>query len=1000
MKTIISERYDFQKFILNELETNNGYVVRDAKKHYAQHLAMDTELLIKFLETTQEEKIAAFRKIHKEKADEILISTINAKIADRGLLHVLKYGIELGKGQEFCLMYKKLASLKNPKLLKQYEQNIFSVMEEVVISEKERIDLVVFLNGLAIMAFELKSNTSGQDIDDAVEQYRTQRDPKNRLFLFKSGTLVNFAMDLNEVRMTTRLEGEKTYFLPFNIGKGTGIDSGAGNPIVEGKYSVSYMWEDILKKDSLIDLISNFIYVERAEKQDPHTGKLKVKETLIFPRFHQFDVVRKLLEDVRQNRTSCNYLIQHSAGSGKTNSIAWLAHRLISQYDTQDKIVYDTVLIVTDRIVVDRQLQEAVRRLDHKSGVIRVIDERCSSQDLRLALEQKTKIIGTTIQKFPYILESVASLKDRTFAVIIDEAHSSTSGLNMAALTHTLNKDDKELKSTEDVITEQIKKSGKQPNMSVFAFTATPKATTLQLFGTPNEHGHRQAFHLYSMKQAIEEGFILDVLTNYTEYSTFYKLNKAIKEDPQLKTSDAKRQIARFVSLHETNIAQRVEIIIEHFRTSISHELDGKAKAMVITSSREEAVKYKQAFEKYVDNHNYTDIKALVAFSGKVMIKEDGDAEYTEAGMNGFSEDKLPKKFDSDDYQVLLVANKYQTGFDQPKLCAMYVLKKLQGVAAVQTLSRLNRICLPYNKKTFILDFKNTYEEIKNAFAPYYTATFLANSVNSSSIYELEAKVDGYCLIDNFDINRLADLFILRKLDSKQQADIQNAIQRVVKQFKKLEIKDQKEFRATVRGFIRCYEFMIQSTCLDDIDLHKKYKFLTVLLDQLNIGKTGTGVDLTGKLLATGFIQKKGKVVLTPKQISKAFIKLASAEGFIITEDKEEKLSEIIAELNRRLGKNFDSDVVVKSMLQVKDLLLKSPQLSTSAKNNTEKDFEFAFFDQVDEALMSGWTQNKEFFSLLLNNEDIQKDVLGIFIPEVYRQLRASTQNESTTFTK
>lgn len=1000
MKTIISERYDFQKFILNELETNNGYVVRDAKKHYAQHLAMDTELLIKFLETTQEEKIAAFRKIHKEKADEILISTINAKIADRGLLHVLKYGIELGKGQDFCLMYKKPASLKNPKLLKLYEQNIFSVMEEVVISEKERIDLVVFLNGLAIMAFELKSNTSGQDIDDAVEQYRTQRDPKNRLFLFKSGTFVNFAMDLNEVRMTTRLEGEKTYFLPFNIGKGTGIDSGAGNPIVEGKYSVSYMWEDILKKDSLIDLISNFIYVERTEKPDPHTGKLKVKETLIFPRFHQFDVVRKLLADVRQNRTSCNYLIQHSAGSGKTNSIAWLAHRLISQYDTQDKIVYDTVLIVTDRIVVDRQLQEAVRRLDHKSGVIRVIDDRCSSQDLRLALEQKTKIIGTTIQKFPYILDSVASLKDRTFAVIIDEAHSSTSGLNMAALTHTLNKDDKEFKSTEDVITEQIKKSGKQPNMSVFAFTATPKATTLQLFGTPNEHGHRQAFHLYSMKQAIEEGFILDVLTNYTEYSTFYKLNKAIKEDPQLKTSDAKRQIARFVSLHETNITQRVEIIIEHFRTSISHELGGTAKAMVITSSREEAVKYKQAFEKYVADHNYTDIKALVAFSGKVTIKEDGDAEYTEAGMNGFSEEKLPQKFDSDDYQVLLVANKYQTGFDQPKLCAMYVLKKLQGVAAVQTLSRLNRICPPYNKKTFILDFKNTYEEIKNAFAPYYTATFLANSVDSSSIYELEAKVDGYGLIDNFDINRLADLFVLPKLNPKQQADIQNAIQRVVKQFKKLEIKDQKEFRATVRGFIRCYEFMIQSTCLEDIDLHKKYMFLTVLLDQLNIGSTGTGVDLTGKLLATGFIQKKEKVVLTPKQISKTFIKLASADGFIISEDKEEKLSEIIAELNRRLGKNFDSDVVVKSMLQVKDLLLKSPKLRTSAKSNTEKDFEFSFFDQVDEALMRGWTQNKEFFSLLLNNEDVQKDVLGIFIPEVYRQLRAGLQNEPTMSAK
>ena len=995
MKTIISERYEFQKFILNELETNNGYVIRDAKKHYSKLLAMDTELLIKFLETTQEEEIAAFRKIHKEKADETLINTINAKIGDVGLLHVLKNGIELSKGHKLHLMYQKPASLKNPKLLKLYEQNIFSVMEEVTISDAERIDLVVFLNGLAIMAFELKSNASGQDIDNAVEQYRTQRDPKNRLFLFKSGTLVNFAMDLYEVRMTTKLDGEKTYFLPFNIGKGTGVDSGAGNPIVEGKFSVSYMWEDILKKDSVIDLICHFIFVERTPKTNPSSGKTEIKETLIFPRFHQFDVVRKLLKDVRVSRTSCNYLIQHSAGSGKTNSIAWLAHRLVSQYDTEDKVVYDTVLIVTDRVVVDRQLQDAVRRLDHKGGVIRVIDDRCTSDDLRIALEQKTKIIGTTIQKFPYILDSVKALSDRKFAVIIDEAHSSTAGQNMAALTRALNKDDVEFESTEDIIEETIRKSGKQPNMSVFAFTATPKATTLQLFGSLNERGFRQAFHLYSMKQAIEEGFILDVLTNYTEYGTFYKLNKAIEDDPKLKTSEAKRQIARFVALHETNIAQRVEIIIEHFRTSIMQELGGKAKAMVITSSREEAVKYKQAFEKYVQEHGYTDIQALVAFSGKVKIKEEGDKEYTEPGMNGFGEDKLPQKFDSDDYQVLLVANKYQTGFDQPKLCAMYVLKKLRSVAAVQTLSRLNRICPPYAKKTFILDFKNTYEEIKDAFAPYYTATFLANSVDSSSIYELEVKVDGYNLIDYYDIDRLADYLAQGKRDMKQQMDIQNAIRRVVKQFKKLDIKEQKEFRACVRGFIRCYEFMIQSTCSEDVDLHKKYLFLSVLLDQLNIGGTGTGVDLTGKLEATGFIQKKGQETLTPQQISKAFIKLASAEGFVISEDKQETLSEIIEELNNRLGKSFDSDVVVKSMLQVKDLLLKSQQLRASAKNNTEKDFAFSFFDKVDEALMDGWNQNKDFFSLLLSNTEVQKSVLGIFIPEVYRQLRQGAEIEA-----
>lgn len=990
MKTIINERYEFQQFILNELESKNGYIVRDAKKHYSPQLAMDKELLIKFLETTQKDEITAFRKIYKDKADETLINTINAQINNLGLIRVLKEGIELSKGHKLYLMYRKPASLKNPKLLNLYNQNLLSVMEEVVISDKERIDLVVFLNGLAIMAIELKSNASGQNIDDAVEQYRTQRDPKNRLFLFKSGTLINFAMDFYEVRMTTKLDREKTYFLPFNIGKGEGIECGAGNPIIKGKYSVSYMWEDILQKDTVIDLISHFIYINKEQEKDPISDTFKIKEKIIFPRFHQFDAVRKLLADVRENRTSRNYLIQHSAGSGKTNTIAWLAHRLASLYDSEDKNIFDTVLIVTDRVVVDRQLQEAVQRLDHKTGVIRVIDDNCSSDDLRRALEDKTKIIGTTIQKFPYILDNVKALSDRTFAVIIDEAHSSTAGKNMAALSRTLNKEDLESEDTLDILEKTIKKSGKQSNMSVFAFTATPKATTLQLFGTLNKQGYYQAFHLYSMKQAIEEGFILDVLTNYTEYKTFYQLNKTILEAPELKTLEAKRKIARFVALHETNIAQRVEIIIEHFRTSIMQELGGTAKAMVITSSREEAVKYKQAFEKYVTDHNYTNIHALVAFSGKVKI-EDDDTEYTESGMNGFSEEKLPEKFNSEDYQVLLVANKYQTGFDQPKLCAMYVLKKLKGVAAVQTLSRLNRICPPYAKKTFILDFKNTYEEIKDAFAPYYTATFLANSVDSSSIYELQNKVDGYHLIDNYEVDRLADYLLAKgKLDKKQQIDIQNSIHRVADRFKKLGEKDQKEFRAAVRGFIRCYEFLIQSTCLSDVELHKKYLFLTVLLDQLNIGGTGTGVDLRGKLSATGFIQKKEKEILTPQQISKSFIHLARADGFMITEDKTEKLSEIIEELNHRLGKNFDSDVVVKSMLQIKDLLLKSKQLRASAKNNTEKDFAFSFYDSVDEALMDGWNQNKEFFSLLLNETGIQKEILGIFIPEVYRQLRQS----------
>ncbi len=990
MKTIIQERNDFQKYIIEQLKTSNGYVVRNSKKDYDKRFAMDTAMLLRFLDETQPEEMAAFRKVHKSESEKVLIETINTQIVQKGLISVLKSGIELSKGHKLFLMSKKPSSKMNPKLVKLYEKNIFSVMEEVVISDKERIDLVIFLNGLAIIAFELKSNASGQTVDDAVEQFRTQRDPGNRLFLFKAGTLVNFAMDLYEVRMTTQLKKEKTYFLPFNIGNGEGVEAGAGNPIIPGKYSVSYMWEDILQKDTLINLISHFIFVERSQKFDPITEKLgKPKETQIFPRFHQLDAVRKILADVRVNKTSCNYLIQHSAGSGKTNTIAWLAHRLVSQFDEDDNVIFDTVLVVTDRVVVDRQLQEAVRRLDHKSGVIRVIDNQCTSADLADALERRTKIIGTTIQKFPFVLESVRKLSDRRFAVIIDEAHSSTAGKNMGALSRTLNKEGENFEDIEDKFTDNIRKHGKQENVSFFAFTATPKATTLELFGTYNDKGQKQAFHLYSMKQAIEEGFILDVLSNYIEYSTFCKINKAIAEDPKVKSSEAKRQIARFIQLHDTNIAQRIEIIVEHFRQFIQSELGGKAKAMVVTPSREAAVKYYRAFKEYVASHNYKNIAPLVAFSGKVIMKDEDDREYTEAGLNGIAEDKLPRLFDGEDYQVLLVADKYQTGFDQPKLCAMYVMKRLRGVSAVQTLSRLNRICPPFDKRTFVMDFVNTYDEIQEAFAPYYTATFLANSTNISSIYELETRVDGYALIDYSDIDSLVDYIAKGTKESKGQIALQNSIQRVVKRFSELEIKQQNEFRAVVRGFIRCYEFLIQATSLEDVELHKKYLFLTVLLDQLNIGSTGTGVDLRGKLEATNFVQKKGKETLNPTQISKAFVKLATAEGFIVSEELEQKLSEIIVQLNGMLGKDFDSDIVIPSLLQIKNLLLKSKELKSSAENNTEQDFQFAFFDRADIELMKGWEQNKEFFSILLNNEQIQKEVLGIFVPEVYRHLHS-----------
>jgi type I restriction enzyme R subunit len=986
MNDILSEK-EYQHFIMERLEQDNGYTIRKATS-YDRFFAVDREMLFRFLNDTQPEAMAALRKIYKDDLEDTIVSFINAEEtkARGSLLDVLKHGIEISS-MKLELMYTKPATTFNKELLEKYNKNSFSVMEEVWASDDERIDLVIFLNGLAIMSFELKCNAAGQSYQDAIYQFRVDRNPKTRLFLFKAGCLVNFAMDLEEVYMTTKLNGNSTFFLPFNIGNGEGVNAGAGNPTFKDKYSVSYMWEDILTKDTVLDLISKFIFIETKEKEDEVTGKIKKSESLIFPRYHQLDVIRKLLADVEENRTAQNYLIQHSAGSGKTNSIAWLAHRLTSLHDADNRIIFDNIIIVTDRVVVDRQLQQAIMGMEHKAGLIRVMDDKCNSADLAIALNGNTKIIATTIQKFPYIVDNVAGLKNKRFAVIIDEAHSSTAGKDMAAVTQSLGAGDQDITDVEDIITDEIKRNGKQANVSMFAFTATPKPTTIQLFGRLNTKGQRVAFHVYSMKQAIEEGFILDVLQNYTRYETFYQINKEIEDDPRCKTTDAKRQIARFVELHETNITQRIEVIVEHFRTSIMPELGSMAKAMVITASRQGAVKYRQAFEDYITKKGYSDIRALVAFSGKVKLPDD-DAEYTEASMNGFSEDRLTKAFDTDDYQVLLVANKYQTGFDQPKLCAMYVLKKLKGVSAVQTLSRLNRICPPYEKKTFVLDFVNDYKDIQDAFAPYYTTTLLANSVTPTAIYDLEAKIDAYTVLDPDDIERANELLYKDKISSKDKQKLTFYFKKAKNLIENYDIAKQHEIVALMRHFVRFYEFMLQVSCFEDVDLHKKYNFMTYLLAYINIKHPGGGYNLDGKIKATNFVQKKGDEVVNPKLVASPVVKLATAESFGLTEAKEERLSQIIAEINSRTGKSYDNDVAVKAMLQIRDLLLKSEKLKTSAKNNTVKDFEFSYFDDIDDALIEGLSQNQDFFSLLLSSDEIKRQVLGIFTDEVYKSLR------------
>lgn len=992
MNKILTEK-EYQRYIIEYLVQNNGYIER-SDTNFDRSYALDRDLLFKFLNDTQPEKVEKLKKIYKDKFEETLINVINNQIISKtsSLLETLKKGVELSN-VKLTLMYTKPATAFNKKENEKYQKNIFSVAEEVYAKDNERIDLVIFINGFAVISFELKCNASGQNYENAISQYRTDRDPKSRLFLFKAGCIVNFAMDLEECYMTTKLCGMSTFFLPFNKGNGEGIDAGKGNPINSNGYAVSYIWEDILQKDHLIEIFSKFVFIERLEKKE---GNKKVtKENIIFPRYHQLDCIRKTLEDVQENKTSQNYLIQHSAGSGKTYTIAWLAHRLASFHDSNNEVIFDNIIIVTDRVVVDRQLQRAVSSIEHKVGLIKVMDEKCSSGDLKDALEGNTKIIATTIQKFLYIADIVKGLKDKKFAVIIDEAHSSTAGKDMAAVTRALGSDTQdpiEL-DAEDIITEEISKHGKQSNVSMFAFTATPKPTTLAMFGRVNSKGEYEAFHLYSMKQAIEEGFILNVLQSFTPYETFYKINKKIDEDPKFQSNKAKKKIARFAMLHETNIAQRIEIIIEHFRNVVLQEQPW-AKAMVVTSSRAEAVKYFEAFKQYVAERGYTDVHPLVAFSGKISekqlgISDDNEKYYTESSLNGFSEDYTPQKLDKENYQVLLVANKYQTGFDQPKLCAMYVLKKLKSIAAVQTLSRLNRICPPYNKKVFILDFSNKIEEIQNAFKPYYTSTILCNTVTPELVYELDEKIDSFNIFDLDEAIKANDLFYASDCkDTQKEIGITNLLSKSKKRFERKEAEEQKEIYITLRRFVRFYEFLLQVSSFSDVDLHKKYNFIIWLLPYIKIGSAGNGFNLKGMIEASNFYQKKGAEIKVKVIDADPKVNLPTAETFNLSEDEEQKLSDIIKEVNSKTGKSFDNDVAFKAALQIRDLLKKDPDLIASAKSNKLKDFEFPFYEKLDDALVDGLQQNQEFFTMLLNNSDIKKEVLGIFLKSIYKDLK------------
>lgn len=972
---------EFEGEILDHLEKEDHYV-RRTNKDFDRARAMDDEMLLGFLEATQPDEVATLRRVFGDRYAETVLNCVNRELMkpSRSLIDVLKNGVDVSH-VHLHLMYRRPASGLNPALEAKYEQNKLSVAPEVWVSDEERIDLVIFLNGLALFAIELKCEADGQDYTDAMNQWRRERNPKDRALLERAGCAVLFAMDTSNVYMTTRLAKERTAFLPFNMGCADGpddVDTGAGNPLRDDDYSVAYMWEDVLHKDSVIELVSQFMFYERDKEG---------RETLIFPRYHQRDAVRRILADAYVNGTSENYLVQHSAGSGKTKTIVWLAYRLASLHDANDEQIFDNVVIMTDRVNVDRQLQAAVLALDPKAGMVRTLDASCTSADLADALNGNTKITVTTIQKFMYISDLIKR-NVKTYAVIIDEAHSSTTGTEMASVRSSLMIDPGEAATEQDVIDAELRANGKLPNVSMFAFTATPKPTTMQLFGRPDEHGFHRAFHLYSMKQAIEEGFILDVLDNYTEYETYFQLTKTVAADPRVKQSDARRRILRFAELQDANVAQRVEIIVEHFRENVMGTLGGAAKAMVVTDSRKSAVRYMQAFQRYIDEHGYDDVRALVAFSGKVTV--DG-ATYTEPMMNGFPESQTPDRFDGDGYNVMLVADKYQTGYDQPKLCAMYVMKKLRGVNAVQTLSRLNRVPRGRrDKQTFVLDFANTYEDMRKAFAPYYKATMLANTVTVSDIWELDKRIDAAAVFDPDDVDGASSILLDPEgVDAKGKRKLDNVMKRTLKHYMALGTdKDKREFAKDLRAFVRFYEFLSQASGFSDEGLYRKHVTYKVFARYIPRTARDTGMDLSALIAAMGFKQRKVGEHKGEKLTSKPFVKLPSVDRFVPKDEDEVELSKVIDEINSAMGTDYDTDVAMAAVMQVINIMMGSDKLRRSAKANTEEEFRLSFESEIKSAMVRSYSQNKELFSTLLKDDERARQVFDVFLHSMYGQMR------------
>lgn len=1007
----VTSENTFETAIIESLVTSGGYVEGEADA-YSPELGMFKAEVLQFLQTTQTRQWDRLAAIHGEDVSDRVIARLHKEMDLRGSLDVIRNGF-VDYGVRFKVAFFKPESGLNPDTQVLYEQNRLEVVRQVYYSRKNRnsVDLVLSLNGLPVATLELKNRFTGQSTADAKKQYADTRDNKELLFAFKKRALVHFAVDDEAVYMTTRVDGGKTHWLPFNKGH----NHGAGNAPNPGGYRSDYLWRDILSKESWLEVIARFIHLQTEEFE--FEGRTRKKETLIFPRYHQLDAVRKITRHAQEHGAGRNYLVQHSAGSGKSNSIAWLSYRLSGLHNADNQRIFDSVIVVTDRRVLDSQLQNTIYQFEHKSGVVQRIDK--DSQQLADAISDGSNIIITTLQKFSFIVEKVGSLPNRNYAVIIDEAHSSQGGEASKKMKQVLGnanaseesgdgsskaqepypgpdeEEEEEGVDSQDIVTDYIEQSaairGPQSNLSFFAFTATPKYKTLAVFGYQDTRGKPQPFHLYSMRQAIEEGFILDVLQHYTTYQLFFNLCKAIEDDPQLNKRKAVQAMGRFVSLHPHNLAQKTKIIVEHFQQVVTGKIGGRAKAMLVTGSRLHAKRYFEELKRYIDENGYEQhIKILVAFSGKVTDDNFPDG-VTEPQLTGYGEKELPRKFAEDDYKILIAADKFQTGFDQPLLHTMYVDKPLSGVRAVQTLSRLNRTA-PGKEDTFILDFVNDRQTILDSFQPYYEITTVTDEPEPNHLYDLKAKLDEKQIYLDTEVDALARVYFnpATRTTAGAQARLYRHIDPAVDRYKNIETQEEKEaFKKSLRTWTNLYAFMAQIMPFHEVEFEKFYAYAKLLLTKLPKRDLSESMKLTDEVALEYYRLQKikdGSIDL-----------VAGEEGELdglteagIKRGKEDKaaLSEIIDVLNDRFGTEFE-EADRLFFEQIETELMQDDKLKTQARVNKMDTFKYAFEEIFIDKLIDRMDQNQEIFEKIIEDESFGGLVKELMMKKIFDRLNA-----------